>query len=126
MSLILIPIQLFLLVFVLFALSRVYLRFREGTITLRTFLFWSGIWVLAILGVLQPQFTTWIARKIGIGRGADAVIYTSLVLLFYLIYRTNVLLENLRHEITELTRKIALEQETRNKKQRTRSKKHGD
>jgi len=111
MSLILIPIQVFLLLFIIFAFTRVWLRFREGTITIQAFLFWSGIWGLAALGILNPQFTTRIARLLGIGRGADVVIYASLVLLFYLVYRTNVMLENVRHEITELVRKLALKKE---------------
>lgn len=122
MSVYLIPIQVLLLLFLLFAFSRVYLRFRERTIHFGTFLFWSALWVLAMVSVMYPQFTTWVANKIGIGRGADAVIYASLLLLFYLVYRTNVLLENVRQEMTELVRKIALDQETRNKNTATSSK----
>lgn len=118
MNIILVPIQILFLFFLLFAFTRVYLRFREGTIHLGAFLFWSSIWALAMVSVLYPDFTTAIARKIGIGRGADAVIYGSLVLLFYLVYRTNVLLENLRHDITKLTRKIALNQKISNKKKK--------
>ncbi len=99
-----------MLMFLLFAFTRVFLRLREGTISPGMFLFWSGIWILASVGVIEPGFTTWVANRIGIGRGVDAIIYISLLLLFYLMYRTNVFIENLRHEITELTRKIALEQ----------------
>ncbi len=118
MTFLLIPIQIFLLLFILFAFSRVWLRFRERTITLKTFFFWACIWALAIIGILEPQATTRIARAVGIGRGADAVIYASLVLLFYLMYRTNVLLENLRHELTKLVRKIALEKAKNSKKKK--------
>ncbi|OGY17875.1 MAG: hypothetical protein A3F04_02270 [Candidatus Chisholmbacteria bacterium RIFCSPHIGHO2_12_FULL_49_9] len=118
MQILLIPVQVFLLIFILFAFSRVWLRFRERTINIGTFLFWSLIWGLAALGSLNPQFTTSIARVLGIGRGADVVIYASLVLLFYLVYRTNVILENVRHQITELVRKIALEGEKRSKKKK--------
>ena len=116
MQVLLIPIQIVLLVFILFAFSRAWLRFRERTINIGTFLFWSSIWGLATIGILNPQLTTRIAKTVGIGRGADVVIYASLVLLFYLVYRTNVLLENLRHELTELVRKIALQKEKRSKR----------
>ena len=37
------------------------------------------------------------------------VIYASIVLLFYLIFRTNVMIENLRHEISKLISEIAIE-----------------
>lgn len=106
-----IPLQAILIIFLLFAFSRVVLRFREGKVNFGMLVFWSGIWILASISVLQPDLTTFLAQKAGIGRGADAIIYLSLVLLFYLVYRTNVVIENLRQEITELTRIIALRKE---------------
>jgi hypothetical protein len=72
------------------------------------FLFWAVIWILAILAVLEPELTTTVASRLGIGRGVDAALYISVVLLFYLNFRSNVLIENLRHDITKLTREIAL------------------
>jgi hypothetical protein len=117
MNIIFLPIQILLILFLVFAFTRVILRFKEASITPGTFLFWSAIWILALVGVVEPEFTTWVANKIGIGRGVDAIIYISLVILFYLVYRTNVHLENVRHEITELTRKAAFKElEKSNKK----------
>lgn len=116
MPLVFVPIQIILIIFLLFAFTRVVLRFREGNVGPGAMLFWLGIWTLASVGVLRPDFTTWIANKIGVGRGADAIIYTSLLLLFYLIYRTNVQIENVRHEITKLSRIIALNQLNNKKK----------
>ncbi|MBI2010411.1 MAG: DUF2304 family protein [Candidatus Chisholmbacteria bacterium] len=107
------PIQIFLLVFLLFAFSRVILRFRDGTIPLGMFLFWVAIWILASFSIIQPNFTSFIAQRMGIGRGADAVIYASLIIVFYLNFRLTVSLENLRHEITKLTREIALKEKIR-------------
>ena len=118
MSLNYFPFQLLITIFLLFAFSRVLLRFREGKIGLGALIFWSAVWILASIGVLNPEYTTLIARKLGIGRGADAIIYIALLLVFYLVYRTNVQIENLRHEITELTRKVALQQSGRNKKRK--------
>lgn len=108
MNLTILPIQIILLIFLVFAVSRVVLRLREGSLTLGAFLFWVGIWTAASLAVIDPSFTSYIAIKIGIQRGTDVVIYLSLFLLFYLIFRTSILMENLREEITKLTREIAL------------------
>lgn len=107
----LLPIQLILVLFLFFALSRVVLRLKDGGISFGGFLFWFALWALAIITVLQPDFTTFLARKIGIGRGVDAIIYISIAVLFYLIFRVNVMIENLREEITKLTREIALKEE---------------
>lgn len=77
------------------------------------FVFWILIWILAIVAVIKPDLTQKIANELGIGRGVDAAIYISIVLLFYLNFRSNVSVENLRHEITKLTREIAISRETR-------------
>jgi len=122
MNLLLLPIQLVLSLFLFFAISRVYLRFKEGTINLGAFLFWIALWVLALFSIFYPDFTTYWAQLFGIGRGADAIIYISIILLFYLIFRTNVMLENLREEISRVVREIALrEKEKKSAKGRSSS-----
>jgi len=100
--------QIILTLFLLFALSRVYLRFRGGTLLFFGFLFWSSLFGIAICLVLFPEITGNIARSVGIGRGADAVVYTSIVLIFYLVFRLYVYLQDIRHEITTLIRKLAM------------------
>ncbi|MBI4991165.1 DUF2304 family protein [Candidatus Gottesmanbacteria bacterium] len=100
--------QLFLTVFLLFAASRVVLRFRSGELSLFGFLFWSGIFGLAAIIVLFPGLTSSIAIALGIGRGADVVVYLSVTLLFYLVFRLYIFIEDLRHDITEIVKKIAL------------------
>lgn len=109
----LLPIQIILVLFLFFALSRVVLRLKDGGLSFGGFLFWFALWALAIVSVLRPDFTTFLARKIGIGRGADVVLYSSIVVLFYLIFRTNVIIENLKQEITRLIREIALKKENK-------------
>lgn len=104
------PIQILLLTFLFFAFSRVILRYREGTIPLGMFLFWVAIWALATVSIISPDFTTFVAKKAGIGRGADAVIYAALIVAFYLIFRLSVALENLRNEITKVIREVALKE----------------
>lgn len=104
-------IQVSLSLFLLFALSRVLLQVRDGKLTVSGFFFWSALFVLALMGVLEPNITTYIARLLGIGRGTDVVLYISIALLFYLLFRLSISLEETRREITELVRKVALREE---------------
>lgn len=115
MNLLLLPVQIILLFFILFALSRAYLRFKEGKLKLGEFLFWLGLWLLAIFSIFNPAFTNYLAKLLGIGRGADVLIYISIALLFYLIFRINVMLENLREEISRVVREIALKEKRSHK-----------
>lgn len=111
------PIQILLIIFLLFAISRVILRLKDGNLTLGEFLFWFGLFAFALIGVVEPTFTSYVAQVLGIGRGADVVVYASIALLFYLIFRTNIHLEETRHEITKLVSLIALQEKQPHPKQ---------
>lgn len=106
-------VQIILTIFLLFALSRVVLRFRGGQIKFTEFGFWSFLFSMAIVVILYPTETTKLANNLGIGRGVDLVVYASIVTLFYLVFRIYVMMEDIRHEITELVRKIALERKSK-------------
>lgn len=95
--------------FLLFAFSRVVLRFREGIISWREFIFWTTIWAAAALVVLYPGYSADLALRIGIGRGSDAVVYIAIILLFYLMFRIYVSIGALRREITQLVRVLAID-----------------
>ena len=89
-------IQTFLSFFLLFVLSRVVMQVRQGKLAFGSFLFWTGLFIFALAGVLSPEFTSSVARFFGIGRGTDIVIYLSIALLFYLIFRLSIALEEVR------------------------------
>ncbi len=102
------PIQVLLLLILVFAISRVYLRTRDGSISSSAFLFWMGLFFVVGITVIDPSYTTVIADQFGTGRGVDIAIYLSIILLYYLVFRTSVMLENLRHELTKLVQALAL------------------
>lgn len=104
----LLPIQILLLIFVLFAASRAVLQFRGGTIRFGALSFWLLIWAVALVAIFYPEETTRIARLLGIGRGVDIVVYASIAILFYLVFRLHVYLENIRTEISGLIREVSL------------------
>lgn len=108
--------QIILTVFLLFAVSRVILRFKGGAVSARGFIFWVSLFGFAIVAVFFPKLTGELAKTAGIGRGVDAIIYASLVLLFYLIFRLHIFIEDLRQEITALVRKLALQELKKNAK----------
>lgn len=100
--------QLFLTLFLLFALTRVVLRFRGGAVSVFGFFFWIIIFGLGTIAVLKPDLTSNFANTLGIGRGVDAVLYISIVLLFYLLFRLHIFLEDIKREISSLIRELAL------------------
>jgi len=104
----LLPVQLLLLTFILFAASRAILQFRSGTLRFGALTFWLLIWAVALVAIFYPEQTTQLARVLGIGRGVDVVVYASIAILFYLVFRLHVYLENIRTEISSLIREVSL------------------
>lgn len=103
-------IQIILIIFSLFALSRVILRFRSGQIRGMEFVFWSALFSIAIIGTVLPGELSRLAALLGIGRGVDLITYASIAILFYLVFRLYVFLEDIRHEITQVIRLTALKE----------------
>lgn len=110
------PIQIMLLVFVLFAASRAVLQFRGGTIRFGALTFWLLIWAVALVAIFYPEETTRLAKILGIGRGVDVVVYASIAILFYLVFRLHVYLENIRTEISRLIREVAIKEVKKGKR----------
>lgn len=111
-------VQIIFIVFLLFPISRVFLRFKEGQLAPPFFIFWLSVWTSALLVLIFPNLTTKIARTVGISRGIDVVVYLSIALLFYLVFRIYVSLENMRKEISEIVRIISLKKVKRFRKRK--------
>lgn len=109
--------QVFLIIFLLFALSRVIVRFKSSEITVPGLIFWSGIFGVAIIAVAFPQLTSSVANAAGIGRGADAVVYISIALIFYLVFRLYVYIQDVRREISDMVGKLAIREHEKEHKQ---------
>ncbi len=101
-------IQILALIFVTFAASRAVLRAKDKKITFFELLFWLGVWGGLIIVVFFPRITTDIAEVVGIGRGIDVIVYTSIGVLFYMLFRLYVKLDEEEKEITQLVREISL------------------
>lgn len=113
-------IQVILLLFIIFALSRVLLRLKERVISTKAAIFWSFLWISAFAGILLPQTTSRVAEYFGVGRGVDVILYLSLALLFYLVFRIYVMVEDIKSEITKIVRTVALNKASKSKNKKGR------
>ena len=104
------PAQLLLLTFALVALARVIHSYCRRRMPMADFLFWILVWMGTASVIIFPDATSFLAHLLGIGRGADLIIYTSLLISFYLIFRLYLAIVRLEQAITEVVREMALEQ----------------
>lgn len=101
-------IQIFIILFALFAIIHTFKQFRRGKLKLAWLFIWIIFWGTVGFVTFLPQTSDTLARIVGIGRGADVVVYLSLVGLFYLVFRLFVKIEETEREITKLVRLIAV------------------
>jgi small membrane protein len=95
-------------IFIVFAVSRVILRMKDHKLTFAELFFWLSVWACMIVVVFFPQVTEFFASLLGIGRGIDVIIYVSIALLFYLVFRLYIKIVELEREITLLVRELSL------------------
>ena len=103
------PAQSLLLAFVLAALAKVLHSYKQRRMAPLDFLFWGLVWIGTASMIIFPDATSFLAHFLGIGRGADLIMYLSLLISSYLIFRLHLALARLEQAITELVRAIALE-----------------
>lgn len=103
--------QIVLLTLAVPAMVLVGLRYRQKRIGTLSFFLWLPLWGAIAVVILFPNTTVVVAGLLGIGRGADLVLYLSILLLLYLLFRVIVRLERMDKDITTIVRSLALREE---------------
>lgn len=109
-------IQIIIILFILFAILGVISKFRKREINIKGLIFWLVIWTGAGIVILLPNVTSYLASILGVGRGVDVIIYLSIVVIFYLIFRIGIKLEFIEHEITKIVRHLTIRETEKKRK----------
>lgn len=72
---------------------------------------------------MLPDTTSYLAELVGVGRGADLIVYLSIVLIFYIIFQMTIKIEKIERNITKVVRTVAMKDELENNQQMTNEKK---
>jgi hypothetical protein len=102
------PIQILLTIVLLIAIIITWKRAKEGVIRTREAVLWSLVWIIAAVVILLPETTSFVANMLGVGRGVDLVLYASVIVLFFLIFKLFTSLDRLEKLLTDIVRKDAL------------------
>ncbi|MFH1457253.1 MAG: DUF2304 family protein [Patescibacteria group bacterium] len=102
-------IKILIIIFILFVISRLILRFKDGMVSNKELIFWSGVWIMVIIVTLLPWTADFLAKFIGVARGVDAALYVAIIIILYGIFRISVRLEHIEYEITKIVRQEALQ-----------------
>jgi small membrane protein len=101
------PIQLILIIGFLFTSLFYFVRLRNR---IADVLLLFVLVASAVLFILFPEWTSVLAKKLGVGRGTDLVLYICIVLFYFVILKLYARMRKLEQQITILIRKQALEE----------------
>ena len=101
-------IQIVLICFAAFALSRVLIRYRRGGMRMLHLGLWMLVWAGVAVVAWLPDTTNLLANWLGVGRGVDTAMYLSILMSFYLLFRSFAKIEDLDRQLTRVVRANAL------------------
>lgn len=105
--------KIFLIAFSLYAIARAKKQYEKREASWYWAVVWSFMWVVVIGVALMPQATDVVAEFVGVGRGADLLVYIAVIFLLYATHRLMVRQQKMSEDITELVRKIAVDRPER-------------
>jgi small membrane protein len=114
-------IQAVVTFFSLLILARLFNHYREKHLSRMAFIFWFFLWIAVIVIFWSPDIASHFAFYLGIGRGADLIVYLATMIIFYLLYKIFVRLEKISQDITSLAREMAIKHGSYKKNQSRRS-----
>jgi small membrane protein len=81
----------------------------RGAIRKRIVAFWLSVWLLGATAIVWPHSTMLAAHALGIGRGADLLLYSSVLIMFVAFFYVYARFRRLERQITLLVRRLAIQ-----------------
>ncbi len=106
-------INIFIILFSIFALSRVINNIKHKNTDKIGMLFWVVFWIAIIFVALFPGLIDSIFLFFGIQSATDFGLYAMMILLAYMMFRLYAKTEDTEKRITKIVRTIAIKDENR-------------
>ena len=95
--------------FAIFAVQRLFKRYRRRQAFLFELCFWALIWSGIAVVVFIPQKTDEFAHLLGVGTGVNALTFIAIIGLLYAAWRLTARVQQLERDLTRMVRAQALE-----------------
>ena len=107
--------QILILIFAAIVIFKSLKRLMKKEISIWLFSIWFIFWLMVAAVDLFPAMINYLANLAGVGRGVDLVIYLSVIILFYLVFRFNVSLNRLNKSLSKIVREMAIDKAEKKK-----------
>ena len=103
-------LQIIISILVIIALSVIIKRKSQNKLSLGQAATWFLMWLIVLIVFWYPESTSYLASSLGIGRGADLIIYAAIVVMFYMLFRMYLRMDKLSDDITKIVRKVGIDE----------------
>lgn len=101
--------QIIALIIIAFFLARLCWQKQKNHIGMNEFLFWLAFWILSAVLIISLKFIDKLVAGLGFtGSGIEILLYSSVAVLFYFIFRLRLKFEKIEKDITKIVQDIAL------------------
>jgi hypothetical protein len=101
--------QIIALIIIALMLARLYWQKQKNYIGANEFLFWLIFWLLAALLIIGLKFIDRLVADLGFsGSGIEVLLYLSVAILFYFIFRLRLKMEKIEKDITKIVKHLTL------------------
>ncbi|PIZ99819.1 MAG: hypothetical protein COX77_00380 [Candidatus Komeilibacteria bacterium CG_4_10_14_0_2_um_filter_37_10] len=94
----------------IYSIVSFYWKLKNGKINRQYFTWWLFFWLVVIILFWWPNISSGVANYLGIGRGADFVLYISVLLLFYSQFKLYLQLNKLMNNQAVIVQQLAINQ----------------
>lgn len=94
-------IKILTVIFIAFASSRAFLRFKDKALSRGGVIFWLTLWAATLVLVFVPTISDKIAGALGLSRGVDSIFFIAIILNFYLVFRLYIKIDQVDKDLTD-------------------------
>lgn len=95
-------------IFIVIMIVKLIKQRRDNKLSNLSLFAWLVLWLAVLLVFWQPEITSLIAFNLGVQRGADLVVYLSIIVILYLLYKIFVRFNKIDEALTKLVRAEAI------------------
>lgn len=103
-------LQIIITILVIIALSVVVKKKSQNKLSVGQAATWVVMWLIVLVVFWYPESTSYLASSLGIGRGADLIVYAAILAMFYMIFKMYLRMDKLNSDITKVVRRVGIDQ----------------
>lgn len=100
--------QIIILLVIAIIVLKSFRRLLKKELSVWLFAVWLFFWLLVAIVDIFPAVINRLADLLGVGRGVDLIIYASILVLFYLVFRININLNKTDRNFSKIVKEISL------------------